>query len=126
METDFITQLTGLVFQSAILALMPLLVAAIVQFVRKLGMDLSASQQAKLQVIAENAVLAAEEWAVSRIKRKIPTPGESKLARAVESILFKVPGVTEDEAKELINAALPKVGLGATDFLTKVRQAQSK
>lgn len=110
--------------QTAVILLVPVIVGIAVQVLRRVGLQVSASQQARMQAIAENAVLAAEEWAVARAKRKFPVSSDQKLERALETILYKVPGIDREEAKELVDAALPKVGLGATDFLRQLKAAQ--
>lgn len=120
---QIINELIKTVIDAAVVTIIPLVVAFIVQQIRKTGLEISAQSQARLQVIAENAVLAVEEWAADRVKRAIPTANSQKYARALEIVLEKVPGISEDEAHDLIHAALPKVGVGATDFLAKVREA---
>lgn len=120
----FVDQILGIVIQGSVALILPAIVAVLVQALRKYGIQIGAEQQARLQVIAENAVLAAEEWAVARIKRAVPTSDGEKFERAAEIVVSKVPGISDDEAHDLIHAALPKIGLGATDFLSKVRAAQ--
>lgn len=119
-------QILAIVIQGSVALILPAIVALIVQAARKYGFQIGAEQQARLQVIAENAVLAAEEWAADRIKQQVPTSGFKKFERAADILLSKVPGISDEEAHDLIHAALPKIGLGATDFLSKVRAAQKQ
>ena len=111
--------------QGLALAIVPLLMGLFVQLLRHFNLQISASQHARAQAIAESAVLAAEEWALNRAKAQLPTAGSSKLQRAVESIVYKIPNIDQEEAHELVNTALAPLGMGASDFLSKVRESQN-
>jgi len=89
----------------------------------RLGVHLSQEQEARLAALADSAVHEAEEWAAAKVKAKIPVGSEAKLARAVEGVIDKVPGITTEEAERLVRAALPKALLGAAEGLRTVRDA---
>lgn len=108
-----------------ILALAPLLVGAVtaaaVQLFRKFGLDLDAQKQAKVEYYARLAIQEAEEWAARKLTQaNIVITGSEKLSRAVESLVAKVPGVSQAEATALVHALLPEVGVGAAAALGKV------
>jgi hypothetical protein len=100
-------------------ALVAAVLALIVQLVRRIGIDLTAQQQAKIEHYARLAIQAAEEWAGRQIKAHL-TPPQSvdKLVYATKYLLTRVPGLTEAEAQDLIHAQLSAVGKGAAAYLT--------
>lgn len=74
-----------------------------------------------LQEVARSGIALAEEQAAAYFRkfgRKMASDG--KLERAIEFLLQKVPGVTHEEARAIIQAELPKVSLGAAGFLQAV------
>lgn len=91
------------------------IVAILVQFLRKLNLDLGAEQQAKVEKIVHDGVFLAQEK-VARAAKMHMAPVGTKLGIAVEHVLEKMPGITSDEAKELVHQELPKLGLGASGF----------
>lgn len=99
--------------QSAVVVLVPMIVAAVVQVLRRLRIQLSAEQEAALTVAVRRAVLEAEEWAATRIKAKLPATSYQKLTRATESLIQPF-GLTHQEAETRIKAILPELGLGAS------------
>lgn len=98
--------------QSAVVVLVPMAVAAAVQGLRRLHIQLTADQEAALTVAVRRAVLEAEEWAATRIKAKLPATSYQKLARATESLTEPL-GLTPQDAEARIKAILPELGLGA-------------
>jgi hypothetical protein len=100
------------------------IVAWLHRAVRALGFTLSAERQAKAEAAALRAVIAAEEWAARRVRAGLAKPpGSAKAAQALKSLLRRVPGISDDEADELIDAALVKAGLGAAHALRRLREA---
>ncbi len=99
--------------QSAIVVLVPMIVTAAIQILRRLRIQLSAEQEAALTVAVRRAVLEAEEWAATRIKAKLPATSYQKLTRATESLTEPF-GLTSQEAETRIKAILPELGLGAS------------
>jgi hypothetical protein len=93
--------------------IVPLVTALLVQWLRKLNLDISGQQQAKIQYHVQQAVLEAEEWAARRLQANIATTPGDKLDRATTTITAKLPGVDLTEAADLVHAELPKAGLGA-------------
>lgn len=100
------------VVQSAIVVLVPMVVAAAVQLLRRLHIQLTADQEAALTEAVRRAALEAEEWAAGRIKAKLPVTSYQKLQRATESLTEPF-GLTPQEAESRIKAVLPQLGLGA-------------
>lgn len=101
-----------------------LVAGILVKVFQKFGLDVSAEKHAKLEKIALDAILRAEEWAASKVRT---APGSitaaNKLEQAVTDIVDKVPGVTRDEAADLVHANIAKLGLGAAGFTQGLRQA---
>lgn len=91
-----------------------LIVAALVQWLRKLGLELGAEQQAKLEMTVRNGVLSAEEWAARKAKQKAPVSAGEKLDHAVELIQDKLPKMSTPDAVALVDQELPKLKMGAS------------
>lgn len=105
-------ELVHLIVQAGVAALVPLLVTAAVQWLRRLHIQLSEAQEAALDTAIRRAIFESEEWAAARIKAKLPATSYQKLERAVETI---APAFDLDpkDAEARIKATLPTVGLGA-------------
>lgn len=121
---DWTTELIKAVLGIATAVLVPLLTALLVQALKKLGLSLDAEKTAKVEYFARQAILRAEEWAATRIKLNAgTTTAAMKLERALTDLTDKVPGISREEAAQLIHATLPKMGLGAASFIQSVREA---
>lgn len=107
-------------------ALAAIAVPIAVQYIRKLGLQISAEQEAQIRTTAEGAVLRAEEIIEAQIKTHgtpIVRSGADKLEIAATAIMEKVPGVTRPEAEAIATEAVARVGLGATDLAGKLAAA---
>lgn len=120
---DLTTEVVKLVFAIVAPVLATLVTALLVRLFKKVGLQLDAERQAKLEKITHDAILRAEEVAATRLRAQLPVTAKDKLETAIADILDRVPGVTADEAAALVHQQLPRVGLGAASFLTRVRQA---
>ena len=95
-----------------------LLVALVAKLLQRIGLAVSAEQQAKLEKLAQDAVLATEEWARAKAKAELQKVlPEEKLTQAVTQLLAKVPGITQDEAVALVNQELPKLRAASAGFV---------
>ena len=110
----------GVIFAPILAALVT---ALLVHALQKAGLNLDAEKTARLEHFVQQAILRAEEWAATAAKRNMPPASGMKLAKAITDVVAKVPGITDAEATALIQAELPKVGLGAAGFLGAVRTA---
>ena len=80
-----------------------LLAALVVKLLQRIGLAVSAEQQAKLEKLAQDAVLATEELARARIKDGVgKVASAEKLTQAVELLLRKVPNISQEEASVLV------------------------
>lgn len=104
--------LLHLLVQAGVAALVPLLVAAAVQLLRRAHIQLSEAQQATLDAAIRRAILEAEEWGAARLKAKLPATSYQKLERAVNAVAPAF-DMTPEEAETHIRAMLPSVGVGA-------------
>jgi hypothetical protein len=100
-----------------------LIVVVLVRLAQRVGLEVSAERQAKMEKVFTDAILATEEWAARRIKAKLPVSSGEKLRRTLTAAMRHFPGMTEDEAKEWVDAILPKLALGATAALRALREA---
>lgn len=122
--TDLTTELVKTVLAIATPVLVTLLTALLVKVLQRVGLTVEADRKAKLEMFTQEAVLRAEEWAATRLKaEKGPTTAAMKLEKALTDLTDRVPGITREEAADLVHATLPKVNLGAAAFLQGVRQA---
>lgn len=115
-----------------LLALAAVLAGMVIEVVRrvltKLGLELDARNQAKLDYLVRTAILEAEERVEAAVKKQtlvIANKSARKLEIAMATVLGKVPGISPKEAEALIKAKLPESGLGAAGarFLGAVVQA---
>jgi len=106
--------------------IVPVLSAAAVQALRKLNFEVSAENQAKIERITGDILLEVEEWASRRLKANLPAESEDKLQRALSKVLVRVPGLSEEDALNLIHETLPKIGLGATATLERIADSVRK
>src|SRR3972149_6691182 len=123
MSDDLVLEVVRLALTILAPVLAALGSAVLVKMFQRVGLEVSAEKQARLEKIAQDAIFGAEEWAAGAIKRNLPVPSGAKLNQALARFLMRAPGVSEDEAAAIIHAELPKVGLGAVGFLRAVRQA---
>ena len=104
-------------------AIAPIIAAGIVAvlglFARKIGLQISAENQARVEKMAHDAIFLAEEKVTALVKRGV-TPMQTKLEMAITHLVDKVPGITVTEAEQIITAELPKLGLGAASFARSV------
>lgn len=120
---EVVNELVKSVLIASVGLLGPLVVGVLVQLLRKVNVELSSAQEQKVRELVQNVLLEVEEWASHRLKAQIPVTSGQKLSRAVEAILNKIPGIDEAEAELLVRQELPKVGLGAINFLDQTVKA---
>ena len=117
---DLTTELIKLVTTAVLL---PLISALLVKALQRFGLSVDAEKQAKVEYFVQQAIFRAEEWAAQRVKANMgQTTAAMKLDRALTDVVDKVPGITKQEAADLIHATLPKVQLGAAVFLQGARE----
>jgi len=120
----FLGQLSTQLVQIILPILASALVALVVMALKKLGISISADNQAKLDYTAKQAVLKMQEVAASKLQQGLERiPGAQKLELATADVLAKLPNVTQAEAVDAIHAALPQLGLGAAAGITALGKA---
>ena len=97
----------------AFVLLTPLALAVLYKGFARLGLQIDAERQGKIEAAVRIAVAEAEEWASQQIKARVKVHPQEKLERALGTVLGKVPNVDPDEALTIIHAMLPQMGLGA-------------
>jgi light-regulated signal transduction histidine kinase (bacteriophytochrome) len=110
-------QLIDEVVKVAGTALAGVAIWALTQLARKYGFQVSAERHAQLEAAARQAILVVEEKAAAALKARAAklSPAE-KLEGAVAIVLQKMPGITADEAADIVHAQLPVVRGAAVDF----------
>ncbi len=83
------------------------------QWLKKRGLDLSAEQQAKLEALAQKAILAAEEWARGLTKTGQVPSSAAKLNAALAIVREAVPGVSEAAIAAAVNSGLASLRVAA-------------
>lgn len=106
------TALEG-VLAAAAAALAPVLVVWAINQAKKIGLQVSADQQAKLEYLTKQAILRAEEWAAARVKVNLPVSAGDKLTQALNDLTASA-GIDAQTASDAIHATLPQLGLGAS------------
>jgi len=97
----------------AFVLLTPLALAVLYKGFAKLGLQIDAEKQGKIEAAVRIAVAEAEEWASRQIKARIKVNPRDKFERALETVIVKLPNVDPNEATTIIHAMLPQMGLGA-------------
>lgn len=125
METtpDLVTEIIKTTLAIATPVLATLLSALVLRAVKRMGIELDSQRALQVEKIVRDAILRAEEMFATRVRQKLPTTSADRLATAVATVMDKVPGITEQEARDLVHTTLPKVGAGAAAFLAGVRQS---
>ena len=90
----------------------------------KAGITIDVQKEAMLEHRIQSFLLQVEEEAAARIRAGLPkwAPGE-KFSRVFEKVVGVIPGISRQEAEELIQANLPKIGLGAIAALDQIKGA---
>jgi len=90
------------------------LVALVVKLLQRMGIALDVERMQQLESIARQAVAKAEEIAAGHAKAQVREwTGAEKLSAAVTEIVAKLPRVNREEAKSIVQAVLPSMGIGA-------------
>lgn len=89
--------------------------AVLVQWFRKLGLEVTVANETRLREITEAAILRAEEYAASQAKQGYLISSEDKKRQATRDVLEKLPKVSVESAHKSIDSTLPAMGLGASN-----------
>ena len=96
-------------------------VRAIMWVASRFGLQLDAINEARVKAAVQDIILGVEEEVEARAKvEAVVNKGYEKLELAVGRVVNAVPGITDEEAEQLVKQELPKVGLGAAGFVTEV------
>jgi len=80
----------------------------------KAGISLSAQKQALLDSTVQDLILRIEEESAARIRAGLPRiPGGEKFEQVLIDVVDKIPGLSRTDAEQIIQANLPKIGVGA-------------
>lgn len=85
-------------------AVAALAVAVLARYTKKLGLDLTAQQEARLRVLVADTVKRIEEQA-----RRAPMSSQQKATRAIGAIARQRPDLSDAEIRDTIDAVLPDV-----------------
>ncbi len=117
-ERLFMSDVLKAIAEPLLAALAPviagLIVAVLVQWLRKLGLEVGAEQQAKVEKSVQDVILSVEEWSARKRSQGETATSTQKLDRAVEQLGEKLPAMTTKAVMQLVDQELPKVKLGAT------------
>lgn len=108
------------VVRVALMALVSLAVPLTVQILRRVNVQLSVEEQARVNALAMVVAAEVEEWAATRIKANLTVDSAEKLQRATERLVQTIPGMTPERAERAVTAALPQLGLGAAAALKEI------
>lgn len=111
---------TVLSFAAVLLA--PLILGVLYRLFQRVGLQVSADQQAKLEKQLRDYLIETEEYFAARIKAKIAVTGADKLRHFIELAIDRIPGMTPQDAAGYAQQLLPQIGLGAAIALRSLRQ----
>ncbi len=85
------------------------------QIARKIGLSISADQEAQLKYFAQQAAKKMEELAAAKLKQtgERMSPSE-QMAGAVASVMENLPKKDVQKVESAVTAALPELGIGAS------------
>ncbi len=109
---DILTPYIKVVIEALATAAASYLVLWLKRVSEKAGLHVSAEKFTQLQAEAAQAIAAVTEEALQAKAGGAPMSHTSKLSRAVEMVLTKLPGTPEDQIEVAIHALLPKLGEG--------------
>lgn len=110
-------QVIEIVGSALAVTLAPLIVIVVVRIAKKLGLDLSAEQQARLEKTAQDAIMRAEEWAAQKVNQSggiVKPDSIQKLGVAVDHVKQELPKVATAKVVAAIESNLARVGAGAS------------
>lgn len=100
------------------------LVALAVKLLQRFGIALDVERQQQLESMARQAVARVEEIAAQHAKAQVREwTGPEKLSAAVTDIVEQLPRVDREEAKAIVQAVLPSMGIGAAAGATELGKA---
>jgi len=120
---DLFSEIVKAVFAGVVPLIAAGVVWVLVQLARKIGWSISADQQALIKIAAQDLIFRYEEKVAALAKAEIAVPADYKIRSAVKALLEKFPSISEEEARAIIEAELPKVGLGAAAAVKAGREA---
>lgn len=124
IDNPILAQALDSLFTLIALVAATLATVGIKRMASKWGMELTAEKEKVLRSTAQNAILYAEEWAANKLKlNERAIKSEEKFRTATSRLLEKVPGISEQEAENIITEELPKLGHGATRFIESIGRA---
>lgn len=104
----------------ATVTLVPLASAYLMKLLKRAGLAVEAEEQAKIEKMAQEAILAAEEWARAELKaRGTKALPDAKLSEATETLMARVPSLSDDEADAVIHAQLAKLRVASGGALLR-------
>lgn len=118
---EFIRQIVAAVINGLILAASIFGMLILKRLAAKYGLQVDAIQEARLKATVQDILIGVEEQVEARAKLEgVLNKGYEKMELAVGRVVDAVPGITTNEAEQLVQQELPKVGLGASGFVTEV------
>ena len=101
-----------------------LALARLASWLKGKGIEADILREDQRQQMAARVALMVEEQAAAAAKAKVPVivSGEQKLASAVSALVDRVPGISTEQAADLVQAALPRLSLGAAAALRSLRE----
>lgn len=120
MENEIGKALNGLLMNTIIPLAAAIAIALVdwllIAFKKRMGLQFTAESESLLRQEAEQAVQMVAERAAKLMKHEnIKLPANAKLNAAVKMLIEKVPELTQQQAADLVHAALARIrGAGST------------
>lgn len=110
----------------AVAILSGLLSKFLIKLIEKTGIQLDEAKQFAVEEATRKAIKFAAEWAAKRAKlQSLSSKGSEKLEVAAKRLLEKIPDISKEEAKKLVEESLADVEEGAASFLARAADAAS-
>ena len=119
---------SGVLLQSVLAVAIALVSGLVSKFlikaIEKAGVQLDEAKQFAIEEATRKAIKYAAEWAAKRSKiQSLSTKGVQKLEVAASRLLEKIPDISKEEARKLVEESLSDVEEGAASFLARAADA---
>ena len=124
MQSDLSTEILKWVFAIVAPILSGLLVALLTKALQKIGLTVSAENQAKLEHTVASLVALTEEWASAKFKATgIAVTSAEKAQFYLSKATNILPGISDEEATQWAQTILGRAKVGAATAVSELRVA---
>lgn len=115
MWNDVMGELLKAVLASVTPVIAGLVVALLVQLLRRFNLELSAEQQAKFEALVRREIQRVEEYFAAKVKAGHPVTAAQKMENAIAAIQAAAPDKTREQIAGAIQSKLAETPWGASE-----------